>query len=89
MEGLSGAINDGPVKSEEAQASASAPEEALRRIRMAGSVPTVNSIWYASGADIKYFHYQSTVSCVNPRQVFMREHGGLAKCQSRRVASGA
>lgn len=88
MEDLSSETNNGPVKSEDAQASASAPEEALRRLRQVESIPTVNKVWYTSGADIKYFHYQSRDSCAKLRQVFIREHRGLAKCPSRKVASG-
>jgi hypothetical protein len=59
MEDLSSETNDDIVKSEEAQGSSSAPEEALRRLRRAGSFSTANSVWYTSGADIKYFYYQS------------------------------
>jgi len=88
MEDLSSETNDDIVKSEGAQGSSSAPEEALRRLRRAGSFSTANSVWYTSGADIKYFHYQSRDSWANLHQVFIREHGGLAKYPGRRLASG-
>ncbi|KAH8755164.1 hypothetical protein BGZ57DRAFT_963364 [Hyaloscypha finlandica] len=76
MEDLSSETNDDIVKSEGAQGSSSAPEEALRRLRRAGSFSTANSVWYTSGADIN-FYTRARRSCEISRQKTREWH--LAK----------